>query len=72
MSRIAVGTAECQGSWLTTSEAEPSPLGKPADLSAGCPVPTDVSGGLYLNPIPLFWKTARELNSTQEKKKVQV
>lgn len=68
-SHIAFGTAECQGSWLTTNKAEPSPLGKPADLSAGCLVPTDVNASLYLNPIPRFWKTERELNSKQEKKK---
>lgn len=67
-SRIAFGTAECQGSWLTTNEAEPSPLGKPVNLSARCLVPTAVNGGLYLNPVPLFWKTARELNTKQGKK----
>lgn len=43
-SSIAFGTVECQGGWLTTNEAESSPLGKPGDLSAGCPVPTDGNG----------------------------
>lgn len=65
---IAFGTAECRGGWLTTNEAELSPLGKPADLSAGCPVPTDVNGGSSRKPLPLLWKTTRELNRKQENK----
>lgn len=30
-SSLAFGTVECQGGWLTTNEAESSPLGKPDD-----------------------------------------
>lgn len=65
---IAFGTAECQGGLLTTNEAEPSPLGKPADQSAECPVPTDVNGGSSHKPLPLLWKTTRELSRKQENK----
>lgn len=49
------------------SSPQRKPLGRPANLSAGCPVPTDINGGSFPRLIPLFWNTAGKLNSKQEK-----